>query len=57
MEKWEDLLTKFSSPILRLEKYMLRKGMIKESDAKQYRDEAKKQVKDALKSAIGSKKP
>jgi 2-oxoisovalerate dehydrogenase E1 component alpha subunit len=37
MKKWQELLSKFSSPIQRLEKYMLKQGLIKESDTKQYR--------------------
>jgi TPP-dependent pyruvate/acetoin dehydrogenase alpha subunit len=41
MEKWKELLTQFSSPIMRLEKYLLRKGLIKESDSKSYREDAK----------------
>lgn len=40
MEKWKDLLSKFSSPISRLEKYLTRKGLITEERTKNLRKEA-----------------
>jgi len=57
MLKWKELLSKFSSPIQRLEKYMVKQGLIKESDTKQYREEARDAVKEALKNANEAKKP
>jgi 2-oxoisovalerate dehydrogenase E1 component alpha subunit len=41
MEKWNELITHISNPITRFEKYLLRKGLIKESDHKVIRDEVK----------------
>ena len=32
MKKWKELLEKFSNPIARLEKHLLKKGLIKEGD-------------------------
>lgn len=57
MEKWKDLLAKFSSPIVRLEKYMLRKKLIKEDDSQKIREVARQKVRDSLKAAIETKKP
>lgn len=37
MKKWEELLGKFSNPIARLEKYMLKRGLIDEERAKNLR--------------------
>lgn len=51
MEKWKDLLSKLKSPIQRLESYLLKKGMIKQTDSQQFRDEARSAVRDALKTA------
>jgi 2-oxoisovalerate dehydrogenase E1 component alpha subunit len=33
MEKWKDLLSKFKSPIARMENYLLKKGIVKEGDS------------------------
>ena len=41
MLKWKELLTKFKSPIFRLEKYLLNKGIVKEGDSQKFRDEAR----------------
>jgi 2-oxoisovalerate dehydrogenase E1 component alpha subunit len=57
MQKWKELLSKFKSPIHRLEQYLLRKGLVKEEDSKQYRQEALNQVREALKTANEDKKP
>ena len=57
MVKWKELLIKFSSPIVRLEKYMLKNNLLKEGETKQYRDEAKESVKEALKHANEHRKP
>ncbi len=57
MQKWKELLTKFKSPIDRLEKYMMKRGLVKEGDAQKFRDEAKTAVRDSLKSAFEQRKP
>lgn len=57
MKKWKELLTKFKSPIARLETYMLKKGLIKPDDSTKFRDEARTAVRDALKMANDQKKP
>lgn len=57
MEKWKELLGKFKSPITRLENYLLKKKLIKETDQAQYREEAKQAVRVALKAASEEKKP
>ena len=57
MLKWKELLTKFSSPIQRFEKYMLKRGLIKEGDSQMIREEAKESVRDALKNSMGVIKP
>jgi 2-oxoisovalerate dehydrogenase E1 component alpha subunit len=33
MQKWKELLEKFSSPIVRLEKYLLKKGLVGKDDS------------------------
>ncbi len=45
MKKWEKLLHDFSSPILRLEKYLLNKGWIKENTQSEIREAAKKETR------------
>lgn len=57
MQKWKELLSKFKSPIHRLENYLLNRGLVKPEDSKQYRLEALNQVRDALKNANDQKKP
>lgn len=57
MLKWKELLAKFSSPVQRFEKYMLKRGLIKEGDSHKIREEAKEAVRDALKNAMGVAKP
>ena len=57
MTKWKELIEKFSNPIARLEKYLLKKGLVGKDDAQKYRDEAKKQVRDALKVSNETRKP
>lgn len=57
MQKWKDLLAKFKSPITRLENYMLKRNLIQADDSSKYREEARNAVRDALKAAIGEKKP
>ena len=37
MKKWEELLSKFSSPISRLERYLTRRGLIDEERTKKLR--------------------
>jgi len=51
MKKWEDLISKFSSPIDRLEKYLTRRGLINEERTKKLRKEALESVRSALKNA------
>lgn len=57
MKKWDDLLAKFSNPIYRLEKYLLRKGVITEDMNDKLRHDAKMSVRDSLKAASGLPKP
>jgi 2-oxoisovalerate dehydrogenase E1 component alpha subunit len=57
MTKWTELLSKFKSPVARFEKYMLKRGLIKEGDSNMFRDEAKELVRDALKNSMGVAKP
>lgn len=37
MQKWKELLSKFKSPISRLENYLLKRGLVKPEDSKNYR--------------------
>jgi len=57
MKKWETLLSKFSSPIDRLEKYLTRRGLIDEERTKTLRKGALEQVRSALKGATGELLP
>lgn len=57
MEKWKDLLSKFSSPISRLEKYLTRRGLINEERTKNLRKEAMDQVRNALKNSTSELMP
>lgn len=57
MQKWKELLSKFKSPITRLENYLLKRGLVKPEDSKMYRQEALNQVREALKIANDQKKP
>lgn len=57
MQKWKELLSKFKSPIARLEHYLLKRGLVKPEDSKSYRQEALNQVREALKTANDQKKP
>lgn len=57
MKKWTELLSKFKSPISRLENYLIKRGLVKLEDAKSYRQEALNQVREALKTANEDKKP
>jgi 2-oxoisovalerate dehydrogenase E1 component alpha subunit len=41
MKKWQELLAKFKSPIYRLEKYLLKKGIVKENEQALFREEAR----------------
>ena len=51
MVKYKDFLATFGNPIARLEKYMLKKGMIKEDEQQKIREEAKTNAREALKKA------
>lgn len=57
MKKWDDLLAKFSDPISRLEKYLLKQKVITTEDNAKLRHDAKMSVRDSLKNAIGIRKP
>jgi 2-oxoisovalerate dehydrogenase E1 component alpha subunit len=57
MKKWKELLTKFGNPIERLEKYLLKKGLIKEGDSKKIREEYRTICRESLKAAIECRKP
>jgi 2-oxoisovalerate dehydrogenase E1 component alpha subunit len=57
MKKWQDLLGKFSSPIDRLEKYMLERNLVTKEKTESYREAAKLSVRDALKNADVLPKP
>jgi len=57
MKKWDDLLAKVGDPILRLEKYMIKKGLLKEGDSEKYRSQARDSARNALKSATVEPKP
>merc|ERR1712037_914443 len=49
MKKWKDLLSKFSSPIERYEKYLTRRGLITPERTKKLRKDATDMVRTALK--------
>ena len=53
MKKWKDLLSKFSSPIERFEKYLTKRGLITAERTKKLRKDATDQVRTALKKATG----
>lgn len=53
MEKWGELLEKFSTPIARFEKYLTARGLLTEERTKKLRLDAKNAVRDALKNAAG----
>lgn len=57
MLKWKEHLSKFKSPISRLENYLLKRGLVQPEDSKEYRKEALNQVRDALKNANDQQKP
>lgn len=57
MKKWDDLLQKVGDPIVRLEKYMLRKGLLKEGDSDKIRSQARDTARNALKLATVEPKP
>lgn len=50
-------MTKIKSPIDRFERYLTKRGLAKPEDTKQYRDEARTAVRDALKHGIEARKP
>lgn len=57
MEKWTELLEKFSTPIMRYEKYLTKRGLITPERTKKLRLDAKNAVRDALKNATKEKFP
>ena len=57
MQKWKGLITSVSTPIVRLEKYLLSKGWIQPGDQQKLREEVKIQAREALKVACEVQKP
>lgn len=57
MKKWKDLLSKFSSPIERFEKYLTGRGLIDAERTKRLRKDAVDQVRQALKNSTGELLP
>ena len=57
MKKWEDLLGKFSNPIHRLEKYLLRENLITADQNAKLRKDARDMVRESLKAANELPKP
>ena len=57
MQKWKDLLAKFSSPIERFEKYLMNRGLVPEDRTASLRNDAKLAVREALKNATGELLP
>lgn len=57
MQKWQQLLKDFSNPIARLEKHLLARGLVKAGDSDKIRDEARSEVRDALKESSAMPKP
>jgi 2-oxoisovalerate dehydrogenase E1 component alpha subunit len=57
MKKWSDLLKSFSNPISRLEKYMLREGMITADQNEKLRIDARNMVRESLKASSDMPKP
>jgi 2-oxoisovalerate dehydrogenase E1 component alpha subunit len=57
MKKWTEHLEKFSNPIHRLEKYLLKKGIITPDINEKLRLDAKMSVRDSLKAANALPKP
>lgn len=57
MKKWKDLLSKFSNPISRLEKYLLREKIITADQNAQLRESARNMVRDSLRAANELPKP
>ena len=51
------MLPNLSDPITRLEKFMISKGMIDENFQKEYREEKKLEIRQALKKADAEPKP
>jgi len=57
MKKWEDLLSKVSNPIHRLEKYLTKRGLITKELTDKLRMDAKLSVRESLKAASVLPKP
>lgn len=57
MQKWTELLAKFSNPVSRFEKYLKRRGLVTDERAKSLRKEAMNQVRNALKTATNELLP
>ena len=51
MKKWKELLDGFTAPIHRMEKYLMKRGLITAERTAEVRNNAKNQVRDALKNA------
>lgn len=57
MEKWTQLLKDFSNPIARLEKHLLSRNLVQAGDSDKIREEARNEVRDALKESAVLPKP
>lgn len=57
MKKWDELLKNLGNPITRLEKYMLKQGLISADQNDKLREDARNSVRTALKIAAGEPKP
>ncbi len=57
MQKWKELIAKFSTPIDRMEKYLTKRGLLTPERNKKLRDDARNAVTDALKNACGELLP
>ena len=57
MKKWKEHLSKFTSPIQRIEKYLTKRGLLTEERTASLRKEARDQVRHALKTATKEQLP
>lgn len=57
MKKWQELLSKFGSPIERIEKYLTRRGLITAERTEKLRKDALEQVRLALKNSTNELLP
>ena len=57
MLKWKELLSKFRSPIDRMERCLTKRGLVTAADTAKFREEARTAVREALKNGIEATKP